>query len=142
MSWTARTLVPGHVVAPVRRLGEPLSLWGGFDPHDGTVTDRHHPDHGTTLTGTVLVMGVGRGSSSSSSVLAEAVRLGTAPAAIVLGEPDEILAVGALVAAELYGATCPVVVCDQWRALPDGHEVELTAAATGGPATIELPVPG
>ena len=43
----------------------------------------------------------GRGSSSSSSVLAEAIRAGTAPAAIVLGEADPILALGAIVAREL-----------------------------------------
>ena len=56
-----------------------------------------------------------RGSSSSSSILAELLRLGLGPAAILLGEPDEILVVGALAAAELYAATCPVVLLD-----PDG----------------------
>ena len=50
-----------------------------------------------------------RGSSSSSSVLAEAVRSGHAPAAILLGEPDLILAVGAAVAEELYGIRVPVL---------------------------------
>ena len=35
---------------------------------------------------------------------------GTAPAGIILGEVDAIVALGALVAAELYGRTCPVVV--------------------------------
>ena len=53
--------------------------------------------------GRILVMRAGRGSSSGSSVLAEAIRAGTAPAAIVLAERDAILAVGAMVAAELYG---------------------------------------
>jgi hypothetical protein len=52
----------------------------------------------------------GRGSSSSSSVLAESIRAGTAPAAIVLGEADPILALAAIVARELYGKTTPVVV--------------------------------
>jgi uncharacterized protein len=51
----------------------------------------------------------GRGSSSSSSVLAEAIRAGTAPIAIVLFEPDPILALGAIVARELYGRTIPIV---------------------------------
>ena len=45
-----------------------------------------------------------------SSVLAEAVRLGTAPAAMVMKEPDEIIVIGVLVAAELYGTVCPVIV--------------------------------
>jgi hypothetical protein len=52
----------------------------------------------------------GRGSSSSSTVLAEAIRLGTGPAGIVLGAPDEIIVIGALVAAELYGSQMPVVI--------------------------------
>jgi predicted aconitase with swiveling domain len=52
----------------------------------------------------------GRGSSSSSTVLAEAIRLGTGPAAIVLAEPDPILAVGAMVAETLYGRRCAIVV--------------------------------
>jgi len=59
--------------------------------------------------GRVLVMPAGRGSSSSASVLAEAVRSGVAPAAILLGAPDLILAIGAAVAEELYGVRIPVV---------------------------------
>lgn len=54
----------------------------------------------------------GRGSSSSSSVLAEAIRRGTAPAGILLERPDPILAVGAIVAEFLYGISMPLVVCD------------------------------
>ena len=57
-------------------------------------------------------MPLGRGSSSSASVLAEAIRVGTAPAAIVLAEPDDIILLGALVAEELYGIACPIVVVD------------------------------
>jgi predicted aconitase with swiveling domain len=49
-------------------------------------------------------------------VLAEAVRAGTAPVAILLGEPDLILVIGSVVAEELYGTTVPVIV-DDWSAL-------------------------
>jgi predicted aconitase with swiveling domain len=42
-------------------------------------------------------------------VLAERLRDGTAPAALLLGSCDTILVVGALVAAELYGVQLPVV---------------------------------
>jgi predicted aconitase with swiveling domain len=58
-------------------------------------------------------MPAGRGSSSSSSILAEAVRQGTAPAGFILLHADEILLIGALVAAELYGRSVPIVVVDQ-----------------------------
>lgn len=108
----ARTLVEGEADAEALVLTEPLSFWGGLDPHDGRVIDPHHPQHGAIVTGRVLVMPAGRGSSSASSVIAEALRRGTGPAAIVLGEVDPIIVVGVLVAEELHGAGCPVVRSD------------------------------
>lgn len=105
-----RVLAPGTAAGEALVLGEPLSLWGGLDVETGRIVDAHHPQHGAVVTDTILCMQHGRGSSSTSSVLAEAIRLGTAPAAIVLGEVDEILVLGALVAAELYGIAVPVVV--------------------------------
>ena len=101
--------VKGRAEGEVLVLDEPLSFWGGVDPRTGKVTDPHHPQQGEIISGKVLVMPSGRGSSSSSSVLAEAIRVGTAPAAVVLREPDAIVVLGAIVARELYGATLPVV---------------------------------
>jgi predicted aconitase with swiveling domain len=108
-------------------LGEPLSFWGGIEPTTGRVVDRRHPQCGETITAAVLVMPSGRGSSSAASVLAESIRCGTAPRAIVLAEADEILLVGALVANELYGRLCPIVVVDPQchAALRDGHRIEV-----------------
>jgi predicted aconitase with swiveling domain len=131
-----RTLTPGVVTAPARVLGAPLSFWGGFDPHDGRVIDRNHPQHGEVLTGCVVAMAAGRGSSSASSVLAEAIRLGTAPAALVLGVPDAIIALGALAAVELYDTAVPIVATPDWRRLEDGDTVTVSASTPGGPATI------
>ncbi len=103
-------------------LDDGLSLWGGMDPASGKVIDGHHPQLGASLTGRIVVMPSGRGSSSSASVLAEAVRAKTAPAAIVLAEPDLILAIGAAVAEELYGVQVPILVLppDELAAIPDG----------------------
>lgn len=111
-------------------LDEPLSLWGGMDPSTGELIDAHHPQRGVSLAGRVVVMRSGRGSSSSASVLAEAVRAGTAPAAILLGEPDLILSIGAAVAEELYGVRVPVVVLspDRLAAIRDGDPVDLDHA--------------
>ena len=106
----ARTLVAGTAEGRALVLDEPLSFWGGTDPATGDIVDARHPQHGANVAGRILVMPSGRGSSSSSSVLAEAIRAGTAPAAIVLGEADPILALGAIVARELFGTTIPVVV--------------------------------
>jgi predicted aconitase with swiveling domain len=108
----AHTLVAGDASGEVLVLDEPLSLWGGLDPETGRIIDEHHAQFGAVMTGRVVVLPSGRGSSSSSSVLAEVLRLGTGPAAIVLSAPDPILTIGALVAAELYATTCPVVVLE------------------------------
>lgn len=111
-------------------LVEPLSLWGGMDPATGELIDAHHPQRGANLSGRVVVMRSGRGSSSSASVLAEAVRAGTAPAAFLLGEPDLILSIGSAVAEELYGVHVPVLVLppDRLEAVRDGDPVDLDRA--------------
>ena len=108
-------------------LHEGLSLWGGMDPATGELIDARHPQRGASLAGRIVVMPSGRGSSSSASVLAEAVRAGTAPAAIILGEPDLILSIGSAVAEELYGVVVPVVVVgtDELASLEDGAEVRI-----------------
>ena len=103
-------LVRGTAEGRAQVLDEPLSLWGGLDPETGAVIDAHHPQRGTILSGRVLVMPFGRGSSSSASTFLEAVRCKTNPAAIVLAETDDILVLAAIVARTLYGITVPVVV--------------------------------
>lgn len=121
----ARVLLAGEAQARVLRLDQSLSFWGGLDPVTGRIIDRRHPQHGESMTGTVLVMPGGRGSSSSSTVLAEAIRLGTAPAAIVLTEPDSIVALGALVAEELYGIVVPVLLMSEPPDLRTGDAVRV-----------------
>jgi predicted aconitase with swiveling domain len=121
-----RTLVPGEAHGPALVLTEPLSFWGGLDPATGAIMDVHHPQRGAVVIGMVLVMPGGRGSSSSSSVLAEAIRAATAPAAIVLAEPDPIIALGAIVARELYGPSIPIVVLEM-KDLVTGNEVSVSA---------------
>jgi predicted aconitase with swiveling domain len=122
-----RALLAGEAAGPALVLEAPLSLWGGMDPDTGRLSDHHHPQVGATLTGQVLVMPSGRGSSSSSSVLAESIRLGTAPLAILLSAPDDILVLGALVAEYLYARTCPIVVLPAGAAgtIATGDHVEV-----------------
>jgi predicted aconitase with swiveling domain len=105
-----RALVPGFGAGDLLSLSAPLSLWGGLDPETGSIIDRSHPEHGRCLTGAIVAMPFGRGSSSSSSVLAETLRLGTGPSGFVLDRPDSILVIGSLVANLLYGSMCPIVV--------------------------------
>ncbi len=132
----SRTLVAGRASGIALVLEEPLSFWGGLDPDTGTLIDTHHPQRGVVLTDRILVMPSGRGSSSSSYVLAESIRAGKAPAAIVLGETDGIVALGAIVARELYGSTIPVIVLDPdaYASIADGAAVEVQAI--GDEATV------
>jgi len=108
LALTGRSLHPGQAQGTVLVLDEPLSFWGGVN-HTGTIVDAHHPQCGAALAGRVLAMPSGRGSSSSTAVLAELIRAGTAPAGILLAECDAILVIGALVAAEMYDVSMPVV---------------------------------
>lgn len=133
MTIPCQVLVTGTAHGPVLVLDEPLSFWGGVDPTTGRVIDRHHPQHGAELTGAILVMPSGRGSSSASSVVAELIRNGRGPAGIVVREPDPIIALGAIVAAELYpDRACPVVVAGRYE------EVAAAAQVSIGPDGIDL----
>ncbi len=127
-----RTLVAGTAEGEVLVLDESLSFWGGLEPTTGEIIDRQHPQSGTILSGKVLLMRSGRGSSSGSSVLAEAIRLGTGPVAIIMLESDEIVTLGAIVADELYEVTVPVVVADPevYERLSSGEVVSVAANGT------------
>jgi predicted aconitase with swiveling domain len=105
-----RALVAGSATGDLLSLTAPLSLWGGLDPETGLIIDRSHPELGQSMAGAIVSMPFGRGSSSSSSVLAESLRLGTGPAGFILDRPDSILVIGSLVANRLYGTVCPIVV--------------------------------
>ena len=111
---------------------EPLSLWGGLDPRSGEVIDRHHPLCGVCLAGQVLVLPHGRGSCSASGVLLEAIRNGTAPAAILTTRVDPIIGLGAILGDELYGRPVPVVLIDprDAAAVRDGTIIEVLLDGT------------
>jgi predicted aconitase with swiveling domain len=103
----ARVLHPGAGSGAVCTI-PPVSCWGGVGA-DGTIADVHHPAHGTSLVGRALVMETSKGSSSGSSVLAELIVTGRAPALIALSQPDAVLVSGCLAAVEISGASLPIV---------------------------------
>jgi predicted aconitase with swiveling domain len=135
-----RPLIPGEAEGIALVLDEPISFWGGVDPETGCIIDQRHPQLGECVTGKMLVMPCGRGSSSSSSVLAECVRAGTAPSAILLAEPDQILVLGALVAHELYGRIVPIIVLghERLRLITVGARVGIRDIGLASGAAIEL----
>jgi len=139
----AVTLVPGVAAGAPLRLDEPLSFWGGLDSPTGTIIDRRHPQWGASVAGRMLMMPAGRGSSGGSAVLAEALRLGTGPAAILLLQRDAIVIFGALVAAELYGRECPVALAStgDWEALAAAARLVVRAEPSGAAISAELHAP-
>ena len=110
MRYQGEFSLAGSATGEALLLAEPLSLWGGLDPATGEIIDRRHPQSGKYVGGRILVLPAGRGSSSASSILLEAVKVGVAPAGIITAAPDGILALGAVVARELYGNAPPLIV--------------------------------
>lgn len=135
-----RSIVPGTATGRLVVLDEPLSFWGGLGT-DGTIVDVHHPQHGLCLTGAVVALPAVRGSSSSASVLAESIRTGTGPVALLMTEPDAIVVLGAIVAEELYGVTCPIGAAETARLPRHGPVVELRLDGDGGTLRVLTPGP-
>jgi predicted aconitase with swiveling domain len=102
-------LVPGEASGIVLATNEPLSFWGGYDCATGEIIDRAHPLSGDIAAGRVLVLPFSRGSSTSTTVLLEALRAGTAPAAIIVGGRDTFFALAAIVADAMFGRSLPVI---------------------------------
>ncbi|MBL0375438.1 DUF521 domain-containing protein [Rhizobium sp. KVB221] len=105
----ARSILGGTANGPIIAAREALSFWGGVDPATGCVIDVHHPLHGVCLTGGILLMPSSRGSCTGSGVLLDLVLTGRAPAALVFSEAEDVLTLGALIAAEMFDKPLPVL---------------------------------
>ncbi|SDJ98934.1 predicted aconitase subunit 1 /predicted aconitase subunit 2 [Agrobacterium fabrum] len=108
----ARSILAGAAEGKVIATTEALSFWGGVDPATGKVIDVHHPLHGICLTGGVLFMPTSRGSCTGSGVLLDLILTGRAPSALVFCEAEDVLTLGALVAAEMFDKALPVIRLD------------------------------
>ena len=93
----------------VLRCDEGLSFWGGVDPDTGLIIDAQHPQNGESVSGRVLCMPTSRGSCSGSGVLLGLALAGRAPAALVFRDAEEVLTLGALVAAKMFDRPVPVL---------------------------------
>ena len=107
-----RVLVSGDVTGEALVSDEPLSFWGGYDQLTGEIIDRRHPLSGVVAAGRILVIPSSRGSSTTTAVLLEAIRLGTAPAALLTAAADTFLTLASIVADELYQKPIPVIALD------------------------------
>lgn len=136
---TGKISHPGTARGEVLLLTEPVSFWGGVD-HHGVIIDVHHAQHKAKMTNKILVMPSGRGSSSATAVLAELIRTGDGPSAIVMLQCDTILVIGALVSAEIYDISLPIVELEkaEYEQLKEGMQVSIDASSQNSKATITL----
>ena len=88
---------------------EPLSFWGGYDHQTGEITDRRHPLSGSIAAGRIMAVPFTGGSSTTTAVLLEAARAGTAPAAILTTGVDSFLALASIVARQMYAHWIPII---------------------------------
>jgi predicted aconitase with swiveling domain len=123
-----RPLVPGRAQATALVTDVPLSFWGGYDHRTGEITDRRHPLSGAIAAGKILVLPFTRGSSTTTAVLLEAIKAGTAPAAIVTTNVDSFFALASIVADEMYGSPIPIIAITpaEASALRSGDQVSIT----------------
>lgn len=123
-----KTIIAGEArgIALVSR--EPLSFWGGYDWQSGEIIDRRHPLSGKIAKGKILALPFTRGSSTTTAVLLEAIRAGTAPAAIITTDTDFFFALASVVADELYASPIPLVALDeeQFAKLQTDDEIQVT----------------
>jgi len=107
---------------------EPLSFWGGYDWKTGEITDRRHALSGEIAKEKILGLPFTRGSSTTTAVLLEAIRAGTAPRAIITTATDFFFALASVVADELYASPLPLVALAQadFARLKTGDEIQIS----------------
>ena len=120
-----RAIVAGCAEGEALVTPEPLSFWGGYDFHAGRIIDTHHPLAGVIAAGRILAVPYSKGSSTTTAVLLEAVRAGTAPAAILTTGIDTFFALASIVADEMYGKSFPVIALEptDFASLVSGERV-------------------
>jgi len=107
-----RPIVEGTAEGEALVTTEALSFWGGYDFRTGEIIDKHHPLRGVRAAGRVLVVPFSKGSSTTTAVLLEAVRAGTAPAAILTTGVDSFFALASIVADVMYAKSFPVIALE------------------------------
>ena len=127
-----RPVVEGEAEGEALVTHDALSFWGGYDFRTGEIIDRHHPLAGVRAAGRILAVPFSKGSSTTTAVLLEAVRAGTAPAAILTTGADSFFALASIVAGVMYGKSFPVVAleADDFARLRSGERLVVERGGT------------
>lgn len=125
----ATVIVSASVEGPILVCDEGLSVWGGVHPQSGRIIDAHHPQHGRSLAGRIVMMPTSRGSCTGSGVLLGLAFAGTAPRALIFREGEDILTLGALVAGRLFDHDIAVLrlTAEEYDALAREPVAEISA---------------
>ncbi len=121
-------VIPGEAHGKALVSSEPISFWGGYDWKTGEIIDRRHSLSGSIAKGRILAVPFTRGSSTTTAVLLEAIRAGTAPAAILTTGTDFFFALASVVADELYASPLPLVALSEadFARLQTGDDIRIT----------------
>ncbi|HTX61736.1 MAG TPA: DUF126 domain-containing protein [Methanobacterium sp.] len=93
-----RKISKGHAYGPVLLTKDSLSFLGGVDPKTGEITDSKHDLYGQKISGKILVIPSGKGSTVGSYILYQMYKYKTAPLALIALEAEPIIATGAIMA--------------------------------------------
>ncbi len=140
----ARSILVGIATGRIIATSEALSFWGGVDPATGCIIDVHHPLQGTCITGCILMMPSSRGSCTGSGVLLDLALTGRGPAALIFCEDEDVLTLGALIAAEMFGQSLPVLRLsgEAFRALSQARTAQIDGTTiTADDMTIPITPP-
>ena len=127
---TGKPVIPGSASGPALVSNEPLSFWGGYDWKTGEIIDRRHPLSGSIAKEKILAVPFTRGSSTTTAVLLESVRAGTAPNAIITTATDFFFALASVVADELYTKPIPLVAVSEtnFTKLKTGDNIQINSS--------------
>src|SRR5512139_1602011 len=128
MIFQGKVVIAGEAHGAALVSYEPLSFWGGYDWKTGEIIDRRHSLSGSIAKDKILAVPFTRGSSTTTAVLLEAIRAGTAPAAIITTDTDFFLALASVVADELYESPLPLLALSKvgFAELKTGDQIQIT----------------
>ncbi len=93
-----RKISKGHVKGEVIVTNDSISFLGGVDPKTGVIIDSKHELYGKKISGKILVIPSGKGSTVGSYVIFQMAKNKTAPSAIISLKAEPIIATGAIMA--------------------------------------------
>ena len=97
MELKGRIISRGVAESAALKTNQPISFYGGVDPETSEILEKGHELQGKRIKGKILVFPTGKGSTVGSYTLYRLKKGGVAPAGIINGECETVVAVGAII---------------------------------------------